>query len=106
MPHLKTVYNRYHSKGLEIIGVASMDKNRQTWETAIKEDSTNIWHHLATFFQNGETINEEVAFDYPVGPIPRTILIDKDGKVIGNWVGSGKENELSLDKKLEILFNK
>jgi thiol-disulfide isomerase/thioredoxin len=106
MPHLKTLYNKYHSKGLEIIGIASMDKNRQTWESAIKEDSTFMWYHIATFFQNGETINEDVTFDYPVGPIPRTILIYKDGKVLGNWVGNRKENEISLDNKLEMLFNK
>jgi thiol-disulfide isomerase/thioredoxin len=104
-PHLKRIYTKYHSKGLEIIGVASMDKNRQTWVTAIKEDSTFMWHHIATFFQNGETINKDVTYDYPVGPIPRTILIDKEGKVLGNWVGSSKENEISLDNKLELLFN-
>ena len=106
IPHLKTLYSKYHSKGLEIIGIASNDKNRQIWESAIKEDSTFMWHNIATFFQNGETINEDVTFDYPVGPLPRTILINRDGKVLGNWVGSRKENEISLDNKLEIIFNK
>jgi hypothetical protein len=51
-------------------------------------------------------MNEDIAFDYPLGPIPRTILIDKDGKVVGNWVGQTKENEISIDNQLSMLFDK
>ncbi len=105
IPHLKALYNKYHLTGLEIISITSQDKDRQAWESAIKEDSTYMWHHIANFFQNGEIINEDLTFDYPVGPIPRTILIDKDGKVLGNWVGYDLENEKALDKELEIIFN-
>ena len=105
IPHLKALYKKYRSKGLEIIAVTCFDKNKETWLSAINEDSTNMWHHVATVFRNGETINEELALDYPMGPIPRTILIDKDGKVLGSWEGYSKENEDSLDKKLAEILN-
>jgi thiol-disulfide isomerase/thioredoxin len=105
IPHLKTLYNKYHSKDLEIISIACMDQSRLTWESAIKEDSTFMWNHVATFFQDGETVSEDLSFDYPLGPIPRVILIDKDGKVSGNWVGYEQENEISIDNKLETLFS-
>jgi peroxiredoxin len=104
--HLKEIYNKYHSDGLEIIGIASLDRDRKSWEAAIKEDSIDSWHHIATQFQDGTTMNEDIAFDYPLGPIPRMILIDKDGKVVGNWVGQTEENEISIDKKLSMLFDK
>jgi hypothetical protein len=48
-PHLKEIYNKYHSAGLEIIGIASLDKDRKSWEMAIEEDSTHIWSYYYTF---------------------------------------------------------
>lgn len=104
-PHLKSVFDKYHSKGLEIIGIASMDKDKQSWKNAIIDDSISNWYHIATFFQNGETINEDLAFDYPIGPIPRTILIDINGKVVGSWDAYSKKNEIELDKMLDSILN-
>jgi thiol-disulfide isomerase/thioredoxin len=105
-PHLKSLYNKYHPKGLEIIGIASMDKDMQSWKAAITEDGTSDWKHIATFFQNGQTVNEDLVFDYPVAPIPRTILIDRNGKVIVSWDGYSKQYEIVLDRKLDSLLNK
>ena len=104
-PHLKTLYKQYHSKGLEIIAVTCFDKNQESWVSAINQDSTNLWYHVATIFSNGETINEDICLDYPIMPIPRTILIDKEGKVMGSWEGYSKENEEALDKNLAYIFN-
>jgi len=104
IPHLKLLYNKYHSKGLEIIAVACADKSKESWETAINQDSTKIWHHVGNFFRNGLTINEQIALDYPWAPIPRTILIDINGKVLGSWQGRSTENTESLDKELKRIF--
>jgi thiol-disulfide isomerase/thioredoxin len=108
MPHLKSLYNKYHSKGLEIIAITYYEKNKDNWISAIKEDSINMWHHLPTSFRNnGETINEDILLDYSISPIPRTILIDIQGKIRGNWAGYTEENEESLDKKIaELIDNK
>jgi thiol-disulfide isomerase/thioredoxin len=110
IPHLKALYKQYNSKGLEIISISDYDKSREVWESAIKKDSIEIWYQLATYFVKesavSEVVNEDLIYDYPNGPIPRVILIDKDGKVLGNWVGYSEENEISLDKKLKTQFGK
>jgi peroxiredoxin len=105
IPHLKLLYNKYHSKGLEIIAIACSDNSKESWETAINQDSTRIWHHVGNFFRNGLTINEQIALDYPWAPLPRTILIDSHGKVIGSWQGRSTENTESLDNELKRIFS-
>jgi thiol-disulfide isomerase/thioredoxin len=104
IPHLKLLYKKYHSNGLEIIAVASADKSRESWEAAINQDSTKIWHHVGTFFRDGLTINEQIALEYPWAPIPRTILIDINSKVLGSWQGRSTENTESLDMELKRIF--
>lgn len=108
MVHLRSLYKQYHSKGLEIIAIDCLDKNRNAWISAINQDSTNMFHHVTTFFQTGEIINEDIIFDFPGngvgGGIPQTIVINKDGIVAGSWYGSTKENDDLLDKKLAETF--
>ncbi len=106
IPHFKQIYKKYHSKGLEIIAITCADKNRDSWMSAIKEDSTTMWHQVASYFLTGETINEDICLDYPIFGVPKTILINKDGKVAGSWVFYSEENENSIDKKLaEVIKN-
>jgi thiol-disulfide isomerase/thioredoxin len=77
IPHFKQIYKKYHPKGLEIIAIA---------------------------FLTGETINEDICLDYPIFGVPKTILINKDGKVAGSWVFYSEENVKSIDKKLAELI--
>jgi thiol-disulfide isomerase/thioredoxin len=109
MIHLRSLYKQYHSKGLEIIAIDCYDKNKNAWISAINQDSTNMFHHVTTFFQTGEIINEDIILDFPGngvgGGIPQTIVINKDGIVVGSWGGYSKENDDSLDKKLAETFN-
>jgi peroxiredoxin len=99
-PHLKTIYNQYHTKGLEIIAV-SIDTDKQVWVTAVKEDGTNIWYNIRdgyNIFRPQDLTNQDVYFHYFYNSIPVQILIDFDGKVIGHWIGSSPENNEALDK--------
>lgn len=102
--HLKKLYDRYHSDGLEIIAIASYDNSKKSWIEAINQDSIHMWQHLATVFRDSEILNEDIHFDYPNSPIPQTILIDKEGKIAGSWSGYSIENEVSLDEKLSDIF--
>jgi thiol-disulfide isomerase/thioredoxin len=45
-PHLINVYNTYHEKGLEIIGVSDDDRNHEVWKKAVNQDKIGIWHHV------------------------------------------------------------
>jgi len=51
---------------------------------------------------NEEDIDEK----YPTDGIPKYILIDKAGKIIGKWDGYSEDNEKEQDKLLEGIFGK
>ena len=107
IPFLKERYKKYHSKGLEIVAV-SVDLERNAWLSAIKQDSTEKWFHIpvAEKYALGPdyiTI-DDIYKNYFVQLIPAKILIDKDGKIVGRWVGGSKDNTESLENKLDSLL--
>jgi peroxiredoxin len=106
-PHLKTVYNKYHSKGLDVIAV-SVDEKRNDWIEAIKQDSTNLWYHIlvAEKWGVGPITNDDIYQNYYYHGVPYQILIDKNGKIIDHFDGYSKENEELLDKLLSQIFEK
>ncbi len=107
-PHLKEVYKKYHSKGFEIISV-SEDENRDEWIAAVKQENIENWHPVPVAEKCAlgpdYFTKDDIYENYFVYPIPRQILIDKSGKIVGQWDGFSKENENELDKKLAELFS-
>jgi len=75
-PNIVSVYNDYHSKGFDIIGV-SLDTDKQKWIDAIGKDDLN-WMHVSDL--NGW--NNEAGRLYAVNAIPHSIILDKDGVII------------------------
>lgn len=108
IPHLKTLYKKYHSKGFEIIAV-SEDANRKAWIDAVNHDSTSIWFHIpnAEQFAKGPDYitNDDIYKNYFVQAIPVTMIIDKNGKIIYRNVGYSKESEEVLDRQLSEMFD-
>jgi len=106
-PHLKSLYQKYHSKGFEIIAV-SVDWTKKAWISAIKQDSLEMWHHvwLAERYTDGPAYftKDDICENYFVQPIPVQILIDKDGKIVERWDVNNIENGKELDEKLAKLF--
>lgn len=92
-PNVVKLYQQYHGKGFEIIGV-SLDRTKEDWVKAIKDDNL-AWVHVSDlqFWQNA------AARLYSVNSIPQSFLLDKDGKIIGK----GLRGE-DLAKKLMKLF--
>ena len=92
-PNVVKLYNQYHEKGFEILGV-SLDKEKENWIQAIKDDQLS-WIHVSDlqYWQNA------VARLYGVNSIPQTYLLDKDGKIIAKGLRSEE-----LGKKLAELF--
>jgi len=94
-PNVLAAYDKYHSKGFEIISV-SLDNNKNSWIKAIKADHLS-WTHVSdlTGWKN------VAASKYGVKLIPQNFLLDKDGKIIARNLRGA-----DLDKKLsEINFN-
>jgi peroxiredoxin len=94
-PNVVKAYNKYHGKGLEILGV-SLDKEngKEAWLTAIQKDGL-IWNHVSDL----KGWKNEVAVQYGINSVPANMLLDKTGKIIGKNL-RGED----LDKKLEEIY--
>ena len=100
-PHLISLYEKYHEKGIEFIGIASDDNNEAAWHKAIKEDEIAIWRHVL----NGDKRKgESIGDNYAVHTLPTKILIDPNGKIIGRFAADGGTDE-DMDRMFEEIFN-
>ena len=95
-PNVVKVYNKYHSKGLEIISV-SLDGSRNqkdpkaAWMKAIEDDKLT-WSHVS----NLNYFNDPVAKAYNIRSIPATFLLDKDGRIVAkNLRGDALEKKIA-----------
>lgn len=93
MPNLKKVYDRFHSKGFEIVGV-SLDNNKKSWTDAV-ENMQMTWPQLSDL----KAWKNSAAQLYYIKSIPATLLIGPDGKIVASNL-RGQE----LEKKLEEIF--
>jgi thiol-disulfide isomerase/thioredoxin len=103
-PHLKELYSTYAAKGFEILGVASEKVSGQAqaekmWKEAIEKDGLT-WTNV---LNNELSMKQDVVQLYNIEGYPTQILLDKEGKVIGRWLGAAGKK---LDDKLKTIFNK
>lgn len=109
-PHLKELYSKYKSKGLEIIGISDDDSSPDKWKKAVEQDGIGIWKHVLRGLdmqkrQRKEPNPEDISDHYGIHSLPTKILIDPKGMIIGRY-GGGGENDEAMDKKLaEVLGN-
>lgn len=93
LPNVKRCYQKYKSKGFEVLGV-SLDKDRSAWIEAISKEGLT-WLQVSDL----KFWNCEAAQTYAVQSIPFTVLVDKEGKIIATDLRGD-----DLDKKLaEVL---
>ncbi len=75
LPNVLKAYEKYHSKGLEIVGI-SLDESEEKLRAFIKKENMS-W---AQFF-DGKGWSNKLAGRYGVNSIPATYLLDKQGKI-------------------------
>ncbi len=95
VPNLKAIYEKYHSKGLEILGV-SLDEKEAAWKNAIEKKGL-IWKHLSSL----KGWKCPVAQRFKVTGIPRMYIINAQGKIIAQDLRGKK-----LAEKMDELFAK
>lgn len=95
-PNVVRLYNKYKDRGFTIYSV-SLDDNMDAWKAAIKSDGL-VWpNHVSDLLKWNSPLPQLYGFT----GIPHTVLLNKEGNVIG--VGLRGE---SLEQKLNEVFSK
>ncbi len=107
-PHMIGLFNRYHDKGFDVIGVSDDDGHPEAWKKAVAADGVDIWHNVLRGLdwdklRKGELNENDISEKYGIHSLPTKILVDKEGKIIGRY-GEGRDDEDALDKKLAGIF--
>ncbi len=79
LPNVITTYKKFHEQGFDIIGV-SMDDDHDRLTAFLKQHSDLAWPQ---YFDNKGQDNK-LAVKYGIELIPFTVLLDRDGKIIGS----------------------
>jgi len=75
-PNIVAVYEKYHDKGLHVIGV-SLDRTAEAWKKAIADDGL-AWPQIS----NIAYFDDEIAKLYNVSAIPAAFLLDENGVIV------------------------
>jgi len=103
-PHLIKLYKKYHTKGVEFIGISDDDSNPKAWHKAVEKDSIGMWRHvLRGLKREGDSYNNDITEGYAVHSLPTKILIDPNGIIVGRYGGGGEDDE-AMDRKFEEIF--
>ena len=78
LPNVIATYKKVHAQGFEAIGV-SLDSDRAKLDDFLKKQNGMTW---AQYF-DGQGWQNKLAAKYGVESIPFTVLIGRDGKIIG-----------------------
>ncbi|PJA09501.1 MAG: hypothetical protein COX70_01690 [Flavobacteriales bacterium CG_4_10_14_0_2_um_filter_32_8] len=96
-PNVVKAYNKYNKKGFDVLsvsldGMPQQQNAKQDWLTAIAKDGL-IWKNHVSDLKGWSS---EVVPLYGVEGIPFTVLIDKEGNIVGtNLRGEVLENKLA-----------
>jgi thiol-disulfide isomerase/thioredoxin len=87
-PDLVGLYKKYHSQGLEIVGV-SVDSDKQALLDVVKDEGL-VWPQ----YFDGKGADNEVAAKFDIEQFPTLFLVNKKGVVVNNklvdlWVTDG-----------------
>jgi len=92
-PGLVKMYNEYSKKkfkgaknGFTVVSV-SMDKNKDAWMQAIKQDGL-IWPYHMSDLVDWNTGQCAPANAYGISYIPQAFLLDPNGKVLGKYMAA------------------
>lgn len=96
MPHVIEVYEEFHDKGFEIVGI-SLDKKKEALEAFIKERGMD-WPQ----YFDGKGWDNELSNKYGVSSIPATFLIGPEGTIIATDL-RGDELRKAVSTAIEAL---
>ena len=92
-PALRQLYARYQNRGFEILSV-SLDRNRDQWMKAIREDSLT-WSQISDL----KYFDSDVIENFGIEFIPSNLLVDAQGMIVARNITAD-----SVSKQLQILI--
>jgi thiol-disulfide isomerase/thioredoxin len=109
-PHMIQLFNKYHTKGYEVIGIAEDDDQPDAWRKAIATDGVGIWNNVLSGFDRDKAMKGEknerfIADKFGIHSLPTKILIDRNGTIVGRYDKGTPEEEAQMDKKLAESLN-
>lgn len=108
-PHVKSLFDKYHKKGLDVVYVADDDQNEKVWKAAIEKDGLQGMHHVLRGLKITDKRHmlmdhaNDISDKYAIHFLPTKYLIDKDGKIVARY-NEGEEAKLDADLKSALGF--
>jgi len=94
-PMVVELYKKYNNQGFEVFNI-SLDKSKERWVKAIEQDGL-VWPHHVSDLRGWAA---QPAKDYGVRSIPKTFLLDRDGKIAAKNI----RNKQKLEDKIKELL--
>ncbi len=109
-PHMRELYKKYHSKGLDMVYVSDDDSNPDKWKAAVEKDQLvgEGFHHvlrgLKILDKTKYTMDKtnDISDKYAIHYLPTKYLIDKKGNIVCK-ISEGEDAK--LDAQIEQLLN-
>jgi thiol-disulfide isomerase/thioredoxin len=100
LPDLKDVYEKYHDKGLEVVGV-SLDSELSDLTDFLDKEKLP-WVNIVGEEKDGK-LQFPLADKYGITGIPTTFFVGRDGKIVSQTMGAGDPADLvkQVEKLLE-----
>lgn len=94
-PNVVKMYEKFKDKGFTIFSV-SLDEDATKWKEAIEKDKLSWTNHVSDLMG----WKSSVVANYGIEGIPHTVLLDKEGKIIGKNL-RGEKLEETLNELLK-----
>lgn len=80
LPRLQQLHEQYHAKGFEVVGVCLDDRKQEVEKLVASRQLpwVTLFHHPS----GDQSEPHPLAIKYGVTTLPRTILVDREGKVV------------------------
>lgn len=99
MPHLESLSNEFKEKGLEVIGL-NVDSDDSP--EMIKEFGTDVGVNFDLVQGDSKLFKQFYAISKK-DAIPQTFLIDREGKLLGVFVGAGSSLKKLIDNTKRVI---
>nr|WP_262895510.1 TlpA disulfide reductase family protein [Mucilaginibacter segetis] len=93
MPDLKALYNKYKSKGFEIVSV-SIDEDQWKWKKASAQDSIP-WYNIAECVDQSDSKNIR---NFVIKSIPANYVLNNKGELMGRNMNLDSLKDMLKDK--------